>query len=177
MHVLVVNCGSSSIKYSLFRMTDGEAGDVLASGLVERIGEAESRIHHEVGGTGQDRAVRAPDHQTAFGLMVRQLTEGPGAVISGPDEMDAVGHRAPRHAQAHRVRSPAVLAADGGRRKNRYDAKAYGASHPSTPCVRRAGAGSVGASGRPYRRAAGASIVFRFASEAAAAAASRCASA
>jgi acetate kinase len=93
VNVLVVNCGSSSIKYSLFRMESGGSEQVLASGLVEKIGEAASRLRHKAGGSDQTREVRSPDHQAAFGLMVQALSEGPGAVISGPHEIDAVGHR------------------------------------------------------------------------------------
>jgi len=93
VNVLVVNCGSSSIKYSLYRMANGESADVLASGLVEKIGEAVSRIHHKVGEARDVRDVSAPDHQAAFGLMIKALAEGPAAVISGPGEIDAVGHR------------------------------------------------------------------------------------
>ena len=93
MNVLVVNCGSSSIKYSLFRMRDGGSGAVLASGIVEKIGEDASRIHHKAGQTQEAREVRAPDHQTAFGLMLRALSEGPAAVIAAPGDIDAVGHR------------------------------------------------------------------------------------
>jgi acetate kinase len=93
VNVLVVNCGSSSIKYSLFRMRDHEAADVLASGIVEKIGEPASRIHHKAGEAKEVREVRAPDHHAAFGLMIQALAEGPAAVISGPRDIDAVGHR------------------------------------------------------------------------------------
>ena len=94
MNVLVVNCGSSSVKYSLFRMENGAGkAEVLASGLVEKIGEAASRIHHKVGQAKETREVQAPDHQAAFGLMIRELTQGRDAVITGPGDIDAVGHR------------------------------------------------------------------------------------
>jgi acetate kinase len=93
VNVLVVNCGSSSVKYSLFRMETHEGGKELASGLVERIGEAVSRLTHKVGDTKETREVHAPDHEAAFALVIRELTEGAGAVISGLKEIDAVGHR------------------------------------------------------------------------------------
>ena len=93
VNVLVVNCGSSSIKYSLFRMRDGEEAEVLASGIVEKIGEPVSRLNRKVGQTKESRDVRAPDHQAAFSLMIRALVEGPPAVIAGPHEIQAVGHR------------------------------------------------------------------------------------
>jgi acetate kinase len=93
VNVLVVNCGSSSIKYSLFRMRDAEEAAVLASGLVEKIGEAASRLHHQAGDAEETSEVQAPDHRAAFGLMIRALVEGPAAVIAGPAEIGAVGHR------------------------------------------------------------------------------------
>ena len=117
MNVLVVNCGSSSIKYSLIRMKpDGEAGNVLASGLVERIGEKASRIHQKVGETKESREVHAPDHQAAFGLMIEELTQGAVAVISGPKEIDAVGHRvvhgAEQFTESRRIDDEVVRAID-----------------------------------------------------------------
>lgn len=93
MNVLVINCGSSSIKYSLFRMADGRGGERIASGLVERIGEPASRIRHETAGRKDVRDVEAPDHRAAFALMVEALTRGPGAAIRGLGDIDAVGHR------------------------------------------------------------------------------------
>lgn len=105
--MLVVNCGSSSIKYSLFRMADGDPAAVSASGIVEKIGEAGSRIHHRAGEVRETRAVAAPDHRAAFGLMVQALTDGPAAVITGPGDIDAVGHRcvhgAERFAESVRI--------------------------------------------------------------------------
>jgi len=87
MNVLVVNCGSSSIKYSLFRTTGAAASDpaqppgrtLLASGLVERIGEAESRIVHTAGAERAERRVAAADHRAAFALVLEALTSGRGA--------------------------------------------------------------------------------------------------
>jgi len=73
--ILVVNCGSSSIKYQLFEMP---AGRVLAKGLVERIGEN--------GGA-------AADHREAFARLVAALTEGEEAPVRSPGEIAAVGHR------------------------------------------------------------------------------------
>ena len=113
MNILVVNCGSSSIKYSLFRMRDHEAGEVLASGLVEKIGEPTSRLKHKAGERRGLAQVRAPDHQAAFGLMIQALAEGPAAVISGPRDIEAVGHRVVHGAEQftrerpHRRRRPA----------------------------------------------------------------------
>ncbi|MCX5655651.1 MAG: acetate kinase [Planctomycetota bacterium] len=93
MNVLVVNCGSSSIKYSLYRMQDHAAGEVLASGLVEKIGNPPSRLKHKAGAKSDTRDVQAPDHRAAFAVMMQALAEGPASVIAGPSEIQAVGHR------------------------------------------------------------------------------------
>ena len=102
MNVLVVNCGSSSVKYSLYRMRDSRGGEVLASGLVERIGERASRLTHEAAGARATRDVEAPDHRAAFGLMVRELTAGPRAVLESLADIDAVGHRVVHGAERFR---------------------------------------------------------------------------
>ena len=93
MNVLVVNCGSSSIKYSLRRMGRGASSTVLASGIVEKIGEPVSSIRHKAGRSETVRQTCAADHQAAFGLMIEALAAGSGSVIAGPREIDAVGHR------------------------------------------------------------------------------------
>jgi len=93
VNVLVVNCGSSSIKYSLMRMLSGESGDLAASGLVEKIGTPPSRLKHKAGDKSDARDVQAPDHRAAFALLMQALSEGPAAVIAGPSEIQAVGHR------------------------------------------------------------------------------------
>ena len=93
MNVLVVNCGSSSIKYSLFRMENGEDGKVLASGLIEKIGEPGTRIVHKAADQSETHAVAAPDHRAAFGFMVQALARGKLAVIADMKDIQAVGHR------------------------------------------------------------------------------------
>ncbi len=106
MNVLVVNCGSSSIKYSLYRMADGaDDGRLVATGQVERIGEDESRAVCEAGGDRRERAVEAPDHRAGFAAVVECLTgrggpaEGAGGdraagpVLEDLSRIDAVGHR------------------------------------------------------------------------------------
>jgi acetate kinase len=93
VNILVINCGSSSIKYSLFRMAGGESGDLLASGIVERIGQAESRLRHTACGRETKRPAPAPDHRAAFNLVVEALVRGEGAVLRRLEDLDAVGHR------------------------------------------------------------------------------------
>ena len=88
MKILVINAGSSSIKYQLFNMDDRS---VLAAGLVERIGEAEGQIKHK---DHRDASVvnvlPIPDHQAGLNMVAQLLLEG---VIASPKEIGAVGHR------------------------------------------------------------------------------------
>ena len=95
MKILVINCGSSSLKYQLIEML-GE--HPLASGLVERIGESAGKVSHqnrsEAAG-GQRIVYEKPisDHRSAMNEAVDQLTAPDTGVISGPGEIAAVGHR------------------------------------------------------------------------------------
>jgi acetate kinase len=85
--ILVVNCGSSSLKYTLFRK-----GEEQASGLVEKIGEEKSSFSCSIHGRRRSVPVGAvADHTEAIRLMMDQLV-GDRAVAS-PSEIDAVGHR------------------------------------------------------------------------------------
>ena len=85
--VLVINSGSSSLKYQLI---DPETGEWAAKGLVERIGENGSELHHHVReGAVVDREVPLPDHAAALALVLDQLrAEG-----TDLDALVAVGHR------------------------------------------------------------------------------------
>lgn len=91
MKILVINCGSSSIKYQLFDM-DGPA--VIAKGLVEKIGLSGSRIKHERQ-DGQKIIVESeiPDHQNGLEKVLQLLISKENGVISSFDEIDAIGHR------------------------------------------------------------------------------------
>lgn len=90
MKVLVINAGSSSIKYQLF---DAESEAVLAKGIVERIGEPEGRIVQEVDDRKIERRKRVADHSQAFKEIVENLLGKEHSVLSSTDEIDAVGHR------------------------------------------------------------------------------------
>ncbi len=90
MNVLVVNCGSSSIKYAL---ADTTTEKFLAKGLIERIGEAKPAFKHEAGGAKTTGDAQAPDHESAFRIMVRLLLEPPRAAVSSAADIHAVGHR------------------------------------------------------------------------------------
>ena len=90
MKILVINCGSSSLKYQLMDM-DGEK--VLAKGLCERIGIPGSRMKHEV--PGKDEYIveqDMPDHSVAVKLVFDALT-GEHGVVKSVDEISAIGHR------------------------------------------------------------------------------------
>ena len=86
-HVLVVNAGSSSLKYQLI---DAASGLTVAVGLVSEIGGA-SRHRHEVGGRTHDTALDCADHGAAFAAARAALAEhGPRV---DDDDLVAVGHR------------------------------------------------------------------------------------
>ena len=90
MIILVVNTGSSSLKYQLIDM-DNES--VLAKGLCERIGLDGHMNYKTDKGTVFDKDIALPDHGVAMQLVIDALTDKEHGVISGMDEIGAVGHR------------------------------------------------------------------------------------
>ena len=91
MNILVLNCGSSSLKYQLINMDDES---VIAKGLVERIGIEGSVLTHKP--TGKDKyVVETPmkDHNIAVKLVLDALKDAEHGVIKSTDEIAAVGHR------------------------------------------------------------------------------------
>lgn len=89
MKILVINAGSSSLKYQFIDMTDER---VIAKGLVEQIGDTLGRIKH----SGKAEYVEErpiPDHLVAFDMVVKALTDSEHGVIGSLDEISAVGHR------------------------------------------------------------------------------------
>ncbi|ETA82027.1 acetate/propionate family kinase [Youngiibacter fragilis] len=91
MKVLVINCGSSSLKYQLIDMDNENA---LANGLVERIGIEGSKLTQKV--DGRDKyvlSVPMKDHKDAIKHVLDTLTDGTNGVIASMDEIGAVGHR------------------------------------------------------------------------------------
>lgn len=91
MKILVINCGSSSLKYQLINMEDES---VLAIGLVERIGIEGSVLKHEV--PGQDKVVievAMKDHKDALEQVMAALIDPAHGAIKSMDEINAVGHR------------------------------------------------------------------------------------
>lgn len=91
MKILVLNCGSSSLKYQLFDMTDER---VLARGLVERIGIPGSRVLHSRGGDAPIvREADIPDHTKAVEGVLEMLQDSATGVLKNLGELTAVGHR------------------------------------------------------------------------------------
>ncbi len=91
MNVLVINCGSSSLKYQLI---SSETEEVLAKGLCERIGIDGSAITHTPkGGEKSTTEIPMADHTDAVRLVIEKLTDEKVGVIQSLDEIDAVGHR------------------------------------------------------------------------------------
>ena len=90
MKILVVNAGSSSLKYQLIDM-DGEKE--LAKGLVERIGIEGSKLKHSAGDKKTEISQEIPNHEAAAQLMLKILQDPEFGVIKSTDEIGAVGHR------------------------------------------------------------------------------------
>ncbi|MBQ5330013.1 MAG: acetate kinase [Oscillospiraceae bacterium] len=105
MLILVVNAGSSSLKYQLLDMKDES---VLAKGNCDRIG-IDGHISHKAKGVSIEEDVSFPTHTEAFEKLVKVLTEGEGAVISSMDEIGAIGNRI---VQGGDVFSETVIVAD-----------------------------------------------------------------
>lgn len=91
MKILVLNCGSSSVKYKLI---DSASKEVLAEGGVEKIGLPDSFLKFKrPDGSKETITVSMPDHKEAVKNVLNILTDPKEGVISGYDEIDAVGHR------------------------------------------------------------------------------------
>ena len=90
MKVLVINCGSSSLKYQLI---DSRTEDVLATGLCERIGIDGRMTHTPTGGETVVKSIPLPDHGAAIQAVLSALTDKAHGVISSLGEIGAVGHR------------------------------------------------------------------------------------
>ena len=91
MKILVINCGSSSLKYQLIDMTDES---VIAKGLCERIGIEGSKLTHQP--AGKDKYVvenPMPDHTVAIQMVMDAMQDPEHGVIKSTDEISAIGHR------------------------------------------------------------------------------------
>lgn len=90
MKILVINCGSSSLKYQLI---DSETEEWLAKGLCERIGIDGRIVYTPAGGEKETQESPMPDHTNAIKLVLEYLTNDKTGVLKSLDEIGAVGHR------------------------------------------------------------------------------------
>ncbi len=90
MKILVINAGSSSLKYQLIDM---ETEGVLAKGICERIGIEGAQLVHKAHGNSTTIVTPMPDHKVAMQLVLNALTDKELGVIASMDEIGAVGHR------------------------------------------------------------------------------------
>lgn len=104
MKVLVLNSGSSSLKYQLIDMENEE---VIAKGNYERIGDPKAFITHKVNGEKYVIENFVPSHKEALEFIIKQLTEADYKVINSLDEINAVGHRVVQGAE--RYADPVVI--------------------------------------------------------------------
>ncbi len=90
MNVLVINAGSSSLKYQLINV---ETHTLMAKGICERVGSAEAFHKHGLDDNEVVIDAKMADHDDAIALVLDSLVSGEGAAISSLSEIDAVGHR------------------------------------------------------------------------------------
>lgn len=91
MNILVINCGSSSLKYQVI---NSDTEQCIAKGLCERIGIDASQISYTpAGGEKEVTVTPMPDHTEAIRLVLEALTNPRTGVVKSLDEIGAVGHR------------------------------------------------------------------------------------
>ncbi len=92
MKVLVINCGSSSLKY---RMIETDKKEVICKGLCDRIGAEQGHFKYTVTDSdkGEDKDIYFPDHDAAVDVLLKTLTDPGIGVVKDASEIDAVGHR------------------------------------------------------------------------------------
>ena len=94
MIILVLNCGSSSLKYQLLDMKDDEVYDLLAKGLVERIGMEVGCLKHQATGKEKlEREMPIEDHTVGIKAVIDALLDPEYGVLTNLDDIEAVGHR------------------------------------------------------------------------------------
>jgi len=93
MKILVLNCGSSSIKYQLLDMADAEHPGLLAKGLLERIGLEMGEFTHKYNGEKHYEQLPIPNHTEGIKIVLKALTDSKIGVIKNLNEISAVGHR------------------------------------------------------------------------------------
>ncbi|MDE6974251.1 MAG: acetate kinase, partial [Lachnospiraceae bacterium] len=91
MNILVINCGSSSLK---FQLINAQSEELIAKGLCERIGIPGSQMTYAPqGGERIEKAEDMPDHTAAIRLVLNALSDEKHGVVKSLDEIGAVGHR------------------------------------------------------------------------------------
>ena len=94
MIILVINCGSSSVKYQLLDMKNDDVYDLLAKGLVEKIGLPDGCLTHKPTGKEPFTLTQPiPDHKVGMKLVLDALVDPEHGVLSSFDDIEAVGHR------------------------------------------------------------------------------------
>ena len=94
MIILVINCGSSSIKYQLLDMKSDDVYDIIAKGIAEKIGLPAGILQYAP--TGKDKIVTdvpIPDHKVGMQLILAALTDKNTGVLKSLEDIEAVGHR------------------------------------------------------------------------------------
>lgn len=89
-NILVINSGSSSLKFQLIKMPEEV---VLASGLVERIGQASGKLHYKSGSFNTSEEMEIPDHSVALKKVTNLLMDEKTGVIKDAEDIPAIGHR------------------------------------------------------------------------------------
>ncbi|MCM1534169.1 MAG: acetate kinase [Corallococcus sp.] len=107
MKILVINSGSSSLKYQLIDM---ETESVLAKGLCERIGIAHSNFVYKANGVTIEQEIDMPTHNVAVRIVLNKLTDKDVGVISSMAEIDGVGHRVVASGEA--FKKPTLVTAE-----------------------------------------------------------------
>nr|MDK2850837.1 acetate kinase [Candidatus Cloacimonadota bacterium] len=90
MKILVINCGSSSLKYEVYQMPEQIS---LGKGLVERIGLANGNIKQEAKGRIFEKNSNIPDHNAAFDLMMEAILDDQSGILESTQEIQGIGHR------------------------------------------------------------------------------------
>ena len=93
MKILVLNCGSSSIKYQLLEMESSNSSTLLAKGLLERIGLEMGEFTHKFNGEKHYEQLPIPNHTEGIKIVLNALVDPKIGVIKDLKEISAVGHR------------------------------------------------------------------------------------
>jgi acetate kinase len=107
MKILVINCGSSSLKYEVYEMP---AGKSLGKGLIERIGLNDAKISQDYQDRHYSSVLDIPDHAKAFKCMMQALLHDGLGILDSIDEIKGIGHRVVHGGEQY---SQSVLIDDG----------------------------------------------------------------